>query len=175
MRKHPAVDSPFPMPQLPSRLLGVGSLGVGDLRSLRHLFPILGARAGLAFGSVAFLIAALLATVHLTSRYALKLYVEDQLRRVRWDLAVYQKGPAGGSLERVPRLVQSVDGIERVETVAFLRAQFPERGEVVSLVDGRRIRSPWVSLLAASDLSILPSQLRFALSRPSAQSNEVEG
>lgn len=135
---------------------------------IRHLLPILGTRAGLTFGSVAFLVGALLATVHLTSRYALKLYVEDQLRRVRWDLAVYQKGPAGQTLDRVPALLRSVDGIEQVESLAFLRAQFPERGEVVSLVDGRRVRSPWVSLLAASDVSILPPQLRFALSRPSA-------
>jgi hypothetical protein len=142
---------------------------------IRHLFPILGARTALTFGAVAFLIGGLLATVHLTSRYALKLYVEDQLRRVRWDLAVYQKGPAGRTLERVPGLVQAVDGIERVESLAFLRAQFPERGEVVSLVDGRRIRSPWVSLLAASDLSILPPQLRFALSRDSTYGDPAEG
>ena len=141
------------------------------IRPFRHLLPILGARTGLTFGSVAFLIGALLATVHLTSRYALKVYVEDQLRRVRWDLAVYQKGPAGQTLERVPGLLRAVDGVERVESLAFLRAQFPERGEVVSLVDGRRIRSPWVSLLAASDLSILPPQLRFALSRDPAPDN----
>jgi hypothetical protein len=70
--------------------------------------------------------------------------------------------------------VQSVDGIERVESLAFLRAQFPERGEVVSLVDGRRIRSPWVSLLAASDVSILPPQLRFALSRSPTEGDQGE-
>lgn len=143
------------------------------MRQLRHLFPILGSRAALTFGAVAFLVGALLATVHLTSRYALKVYVDDQLRRVRWDLAVYQKGPAGATMERVPDLVRSVEGITRVESLAFLRAQFPERGEVVSMVDGRRIRSPWVSLLAASDLSILPPQLRFALSRHSSDSHEV--
>jgi hypothetical protein len=175
MRKQPAVNSQVPTPQLPNRSLGAGTWGVGGVRGLRHLFPILGARAAVAFGSVAFLIAALLATVHLTSRHALKLYVEDQLRRVRWDLAVYQKGPAGESLQRVPGLVRSVDGIDRVETVAFLRAQFPERGEVVSMVDGRRIRSPWVSLLSASDLSILPPQLRFALSRSSTNGDPAEG
>jgi hypothetical protein len=135
------------------------------MRRLRHLFPILGLRAALTFGAVAFLVGALLAAVHLTSRYALKRYVDDQLGRVRWDVAVYQKGAAAGSLERIPRVIGTVDGVRQVETLAFLRAQFPEAGEVVSMVDGRRIKAPWVSLLAASDLSILPPQLRFALSR----------
>jgi len=139
------------------------------VRRLRHLFPILGTRAGWTFGAVAFLVGALLATVHLTSRYALKLYVDDQLRRVQWDAAVYQKGPVGDTLGRVPALLRAVDGVTRVETLAFLRAQFPEHGEVVTLVDGRPIAPPWVSLLAASDLSLLPPELRFALSRRSAE------
>src|SRR5919109_3686751 len=138
------------------------------MRRLRHLFPILGLRAALTFGAVAFLVGALLAAVHLTSRYALKRYVDDQLGRVRWDVAVYQKGAAAGSLERIPRVIGTVDGVRQVETLAFLRAQFPEAGEVVSMVDGRPIKAPWVSLLAASDLSILPPQLRFALSRSTA-------
>src|SRR5437763_1079067 len=55
---------------------------------LRRLLQILGRRTMLTFGLVTFLVAALLATVNITSRYALKLYVDDQLRRIPWDLAV---------------------------------------------------------------------------------------
>src|SRR5436305_1657395 len=47
---------------------------------IRRLLGILGRRAILTFGLVTFLVGALLATVNITSRYALKLYVEDQLR-----------------------------------------------------------------------------------------------
>src|SRR5436190_21517111 len=102
-----------------------------------RLLPILGKRSFLAFGGVTFLVAGLLATVNLTSRYALKLYVEDQLRRTPWDLVVYVKGSAERLLAVMPRHVTSVRGIEKVETLAFLRAQFPESGNVVALVDGK--------------------------------------
>ena len=40
---------------------------------------------------------------------------------------------------------------------------FPEGGEVLSEVDGKPLTTPWLSLLAASDTSILPPQLAFAL------------
>ncbi len=130
---------------------------------VRRLLPILGKRPALMFGGVTFLVAALLATVNLTSRYALKLYVEDQLHRIRWDVAVYQKGPVGGTIDRVPAALRQVPGVAKVESLAFLRAGFPPDGEVTARVDGNRITTPWVSLLAASDPSILPPQLGYAL------------
>jgi ABC-type lipoprotein release transport system permease subunit len=133
------------------------------MRSVRHLLPILGVRPALTFGGVTFLVAALLATVNLTSRYALKLYVEDQLRRIRWDLAVYQKGAPGATIDRLPDALRHVPSVRQVETLAFLRAEFPPDGEVVSRVDGQQLAIPWVSLLAATDLSILPPQLALAL------------
>src|SRR2546426_12405984 len=104
---------------------------------LRRLLGILGRRTILTFGLVTFLVGALLATVNLTSRYALKLYVEDQLRRTPWDLAVYVKGSAERLLEVMPQHIRTVRGIQQVETLAFLRAQFPESGNVVRLVDGK--------------------------------------
>ena len=55
---------------------------------IRRLLAILGRRTILTFGLVTFLVGALLATVHVTSRYALKTYVDDQLRRIPWDVAV---------------------------------------------------------------------------------------
>ena len=47
---------------------------------IRRLLGILGRRTTLAFGLVTLLVGALLATVNMTSRYALKVYVDDQLR-----------------------------------------------------------------------------------------------
>lgn len=129
-----------------------------------RLLRILGRRAFVTFGLVTFLVSALLATVNLTSRYALKVYVEDQLSRIPWDLAIYQRGGITGR-EKLPAAVAAVDGVTEVESFVFLRARFPEGGEVVSEVDGKPLTAPWMSLLAASDPSILPPQLAFALDR----------
>ena len=63
---------------------------------IRRLLAILGRRTMLTFGLVTFLVGALLATVNITSRYALKVYVDDQLKRIPWDLAVYQQGAVNG-------------------------------------------------------------------------------
>lgn len=129
-----------------------------------RLLRILGRRAFITFGLVTFLVSALLATVNLTSRYALKVYVEDQLSRIPWDLAIYQRGGITGR-DQLPGAVAQVDGVTRVESLVFLRARFPEGGEVTSEVDGKPLTSPWMCLLAASDTSILPPQLSFALDR----------
>ncbi|MDO8681302.1 MAG: hypothetical protein Q7R30_22510, partial [Acidobacteriota bacterium] len=101
---------------------------------------------------------------NLTSRYALKRYVEYQLDRIPWDVALYQKGPSGGD-ETLRDFVRQTPGVTRVASVAFLRARFPEGGEVQAKVDGTPFTTPWLSVLAASDLSLLPPQVGFALAR----------
>src|SRR6185295_9890558 len=113
------------------------------------------------FGLVTFLVGALLATVNMTSRYALKLYVDDQLRRIPWDLAVYQQGAVGND-RSLPAHIANTKGVTRVESMAFLRARFPEGGEVEAQVDRKPFTTPWLCLLAASDPSILPPQLGLA-------------
>ena len=128
-----------------------------------RLFPIIGKRAAVTFGLVTFLVAALLATVNITSRYALKLYVEDQLRRIPWDIAVYQKGAASDAGARMRARIRAVPGITRAENLVFLRARFPEGASVVSEVGGKPLTAPWICLLAASDLSILPPGLGLAI------------
>jgi len=129
-----------------------------------RLIRILGRRAFITFGLVTFLVSALLATVNLTSRYALKIYVEDQLSRIPWDLAIYQRGGITGR-DQLPAAVGKVDGVTKVESLVFLRARFPEGGEVITEVDGKPLTAPWMCLLAASDTSILPPQLSYALDR----------
>src|SRR5438093_4282377 len=129
---------------------------------IRRLLGILGRRAFLTFGLVTFLVGALLATVNITSRYALKLYVDDQLRRIPWDLAIYQQG-AVGTDRSLPAHIARTRGVTRVESLAFLRARFPEGGDVEAQVDRKPFTTPWLCLLAASDPSILPPALGFAL------------
>src|SRR6516165_2424405 len=131
---------------------------------IRRLLAILGRRTILTFGLVTFLVGALLATVHITSRYALKVYVDDQLRRIPWDLAVYQQGAVNGD-RTLQQYVLNTRGVTKVESLAFLRARFPEGGEVEAQVDRKPFTTPWLCLLAASDPSILPPELGFALTR----------
>jgi hypothetical protein len=133
---------------------------------IRRLLEILGRRTFLTFGLVTFLVGALLATVNITSRYALKTYVDDQLRRIPWDLAVYQQGAVHGD-RTLQSYIGEARGITKVETLAFLRARFPEGGEVEARVDRKPFTTPWMCLLAASDPSILPPALGFALARNS--------
>src|ERR1043166_2234527 len=126
-----------------------------------RLIKMLGRSVFLSFAMVTFLVAELLATVNVTSRYALKQYVDDQLGRIRWDFALYQ---TTGSLDDgvLTNEIRSVKGIERVESLAFLRGQISD-DEVQAEVDGNRITTPWICALAASDVSLLPPQLRFAM------------
>ena len=135
---------------------------------IRRLLRILGRRTMLTFGLVTFLVGALLATVNVTSRYALKLYVDDQLRRIPWDLAIYQQGAVGND-RSLPAHIARTRGVTRVESLAFLRARFPEGGEVEAQVDRKPFTTPWLCLLAASDPSILPPQLVGAVREPPLQ------
>ena len=134
---------------------------------IRRLLAILGRRTMLTFGLVTFLVGALLATVNITSRYALKVYVDDQLTRIPWDLAVYQNGAVNGD-RSLMNYVRKTHGITKVETMAFLRARFPEGGEVEAQIDRKPFTTPWLCLLAASDPNILPPELGFALTRAGA-------
>src|SRR5947207_8816751 len=130
---------------------------------IRRLLRILGRRTMLTFGLVTFLVGALLATVNMTSRSALKVYVDDPLRRIPRDLAIYQQG-AVGTDRSLRAHIAGTRGVTRVESLAFLRARFPEGGEVEAQVDRKPFSSPWLCLLAASDPSILPPALTFGRS-----------
>jgi len=131
---------------------------------IKRLLAILGRRTMLTFGLVTFMVGALLATVNITSRYALKVYVDDQLKRIPWDLAVYQSGAVNGDRSLMDH-IRRTPGVTSVETMAFLRARFPEGGEVEAQVDRKPFSTPWLCLLAASDPNILPPELGFALTK----------
>ena len=122
-----------------------------------RLALILGKRAFFAFGIVTLLVAGLLAAINLASHYALKLYVEDQLSRLPWDIALYQTTDFTISAEVSPEL-RKIAGIQRVESLSFLRSKPPP--EAILMVDGKPLASPWVSLLAATDSSLLPPEAR---------------
>lgn len=132
----------------------------------RRLLGVLGKRAFRTFAVVTFLMAGLLATVNLASRHALKLFVDDQLERTPWDLLVLQSG-IGDLGAAVPDRIRDVDGVTQVETVALLRAKLSDETSEI-MIDGQPLFTPWLSLLAATDMTILPPQLQTAQRRGSS-------
>src|SRR5450759_4783970 len=134
---------------------------------LRYLAGILGKRAFLGFALVTFLVSALLMTVNLASRHALKSYVEDQLTRIHWDITVYDAGGKRLTGRNVADRLREVPGVKRVESLAFLRAILPE--EVTPQVDGKPLATPWLCMLSATEESLLPPQLQMALKKGGSQ------
>ena len=124
---------------------------------LVRLAKILGKRAFLAFAIVTMLVAGLLAAINLASHYALKLYIEDQLSRLSWDIALYQTTDFSISAEVTPAL-KKITGIQRVESLTFLRSKPPP--EAILMIDGQPLASPWVSILSATDITLLPPEAR---------------
>jgi len=136
-------------------------------KTLERLIGILGKRSFLSFGLVTFLVASLLATVNLASRHAIKVYVEDQLQRIPWDITIFEAGgPRVSSGPTLSDKVRQVPEVQRVEGLVFLRAILPP--DVVPKVDGSPMSTPWLCLMAATDDSLLPPQLRMALQSVSA-------
>jgi hypothetical protein len=128
-----------------------------------RLARVLGKRAFLAFSIVTLLVAGLLAAISLASHHALKLYIEDQLSRLAWDIALYQTSDFTISAEVGPKLSE-IKGITRVESLSFLRSKPPP--EAILMVDGKPLASPWVSILSATDTNLLPPEVRPASNNP---------
>ena len=78
--------------------------------------------------------------------------------RIHWDVAIYETG-GFESGAKLPETMRASPGIERVESLAYLRAKLPE-GDIAPLVDGQALGTPWLSLLSATDPTLLPPQLR---------------
>lgn len=124
---------------------------------LRALFKVLGRRAFIAFGVVSALVVFLLAAVTVTSRYAMQRYVADQVERVPWDISIYQTAEVPLA-DQLNDAAKRASGIAAAERLYFLRTIPPY--SVKPLIDGQELRSPWLSLLMASDLSLLPPDIR---------------
>src|SRR4029077_3256523 len=101
--------------------------------------------------------AGLLAAINLASHHALKLYIEDQLSRLPWDIALYQTSDFTISADVTPTL-RGINGITRGEILSFLHSKPPP--EAILMVDGKPLASPWVSILSATDMRLLPPEVR---------------
>lgn len=124
-----------------------------------HLAKILGKRAFLVCGAVTLLVVTLLGAVNFSSRYALKLYVEDQIKRLPWDMAAYEISElAFPTFEQVSTKLKGVKGVEQVETVTFLRTMMTFNVQLD--VDNKPLQATWLSIISATNLDLLPPELR---------------
>lgn len=121
------------------------------------VFAITGGRIAGAFGAIVFVLVFLIAALQVASRQALHDYVEDQLARLPWDVSVYQPNDLA-SAQATREAIARVDGVREVAELHFLRTMVPTT--TVGYVDGEPLRTPWMSLLAASDASLLPPEAR---------------
>jgi hypothetical protein len=129
------------------------------MRLMKRLLRVLGERVFWSFALVTFLMAALLSSVNLTSRFALKDYVDGQLQRTPWDLAVFQQGGADAQDSTIADRIRVIDGVKQVETLAILRAKLSPKISA-TMVDDKPLATPWLTLVAATDPSLLPPQVR---------------
>ena len=121
------------------------------------LFRIVGRRVALSLGGVTLVLVALIAALQVASRGALKDYVEDQMARVPWDISVYQ----GSEFDRagaVREAIAALPGVAEVQAIHFLRTMVPKT--TLARIDGEPLRTPWMSLLSATQPDLLPPQLR---------------
>jgi hypothetical protein len=124
---------------------------------LHYLAHIIGRRAFIAFAAVTFIIVFLLAAIQIASRYALKQYVEDQLARVSWDISLYQSSDLPLA-EQARMQIAKTDHIIETQNIFFLRTSVPST--TLAYIDGKPMRSPWLSLLSVTDIKLLPSDIR---------------
>jgi len=127
------------------------------MKMIIYLARILGKQSFTVFCLVTFLIVSILASVNIASRFALKQYIEDQLERIDWDISGYQSGDVH-TTPAISQALAATDGIISHNNLLFLRNSMTS--EDVAYVDGQPIRMPWLSLLTASDISILPLNIR---------------
>lgn len=118
---------------------------------------VLGRRTFTVFGLFTFLCVAVIGATYVTSRYALKIYAEDQLSRISWDIALYQlreipKGPQ--LLEKL----RGLPGVVEAESLVFLRTRLPEG--MAAEAGGEPLVMPWYVILSATNPELLPPEYR---------------
>jgi ABC-type lipoprotein release transport system permease subunit len=121
------------------------------------LFKVLGRRPFVVFSLVTGLVVFLLAAVTVTSRYAMQRYVADQVERVPWDLSIYQTAEVPLA-DQLRDGIAGVRGIAAAERLVFLRTIPPYSTQ--PKIDGQALRAPWLSLLTATQPSLLPPDIR---------------
>jgi hypothetical protein len=118
---------------------------------------VLARRTLVLFGFFTFLCVAVLGATYVTSRYALKVYVQNQLDRIEWDVTLTQLL----EVDKAPMLLDVLrqqPNVKRAESLVFLRAYLPEG--ITALADDQPMLVPWFVVLSSTDPELLPPAYR---------------
>ncbi len=118
---------------------------------------VVGKRAFGAFFAVTFLVVAILAATNVVSKYALKNYTEDQVKRINWDAIAYQTSDIS-EMARVKKEISEIDGVASVRDSGSMKLSL---GTFMHLdINGGKTTIPWFMLLSSEDYNLLPPELR---------------
>ncbi|OFV96185.1 MAG: hypothetical protein A3F68_04985 [Acidobacteria bacterium RIFCSPLOWO2_12_FULL_54_10] len=124
------------------------------------LFRVFAKRVCFLYGAVSMLTVAILASLYMTSGYAIEGYITDQLERMPWDIAVLQRGDTSRFVEMRDQIAELED-IERIESFGLLRVEI---GPLVQLeIDQAGFPVKWIGFVGTSQPDILPPELRRTL------------
>jgi len=118
---------------------------------------VLGKRTFLLFGFFTFLCVAVIGATYVTSRYALKVYVEDQLSRISWDVTLHQSR----EIPKAPKFLETLRQLPRItraESLVFLRTRLPEG--LKTEAGGAALVVPWYVVLSSTSPELLPPAYR---------------
>lgn len=106
---------------------------------------------------VTFLVVAILAATNVVSKYALKSYTEDQIKRINWDAVSYQTS----DISEIAKLKKELSEIEAVSSVKDTGSMKLAMGSFSHLrVEGGSTKIAWFMMIASEDPNLLPPDLR---------------
>src|SRR6266404_2468625 len=126
-------------------------------KSFWLLMRVVGKKAFYAFFLVTFLVVAILSATNIVSKYALKSFTEDQIKRINWDAVAYQSG----AVSEVAKVKQEIAGIPGVSSVVDLNSMKLELGTFMHLdVSGEKTKIPWFMMISSDNLNLLPPDIQ---------------
>src|SRR3954469_11447977 len=106
---------------------------------------LVGTRAFWSFFSVTLLIVGALAATNVVSKYAIKVYTEDQLRQLPWDSVLYQSQDLPRFTDISKRLI-TVPNVTQVGSIGLLRVRLTSQVPVE--VDHTPVFIQWLTILS---------------------------
>src|SRR4051812_22952003 len=121
------------------------------------LMRVVGKGPFYAFGLLTFLVVAILAATNVVSKYALKVYTEDQISRINWDAIVYQTSdiPQVGQMKRD---IARIDGVSSVVETGSVKLSL---GSYMHAQIGQgKANIPWFMMISSEQPDLLPPSLK---------------
>src|SRR5579885_1471464 len=121
------------------------------------LMRVVGKGPFYAFGMLTFLIVAILAATNVVSKYALKVYTEDQINRINWDAIVYQTSDVS-DVGRMKQELSHIDGVSSVVETGSVKLSLGNYMHVK--IGSGNANIPWFMMISSEKPDLLPTAIR---------------